>query len=307
MSRKLNLKLKIATLIPMLACVLLSVPRGASAKTWRGITPLHSARAEVEKLLGAPTNEDSGYDFEDEKAFIIYGSHRCEEELPGGWNLPSNIVVEIHISPNKDVNMADLPVPWQSLEKIYSVRTSQIEYLNSEDGVRYATVDGLVRAITYIGSAEDQKKFSCGPYKYAAPVPNGVKLNRFEQYPFDSYGKIPFEDARARLDNFATQLSATNEARPNSRGFILVYAGQSGHEAEAKKVADCAKNYLVKVRGADPDSIIAVDGGYQNEFKVELYIIPGDAYPPMLKPTVSPKRVEILTGSFEPCPRLDPP
>jgi hypothetical protein len=293
--------------IPILLCAVLLVSSSASAKTWRGIVPLHSTRADVEKLLGPPNNEDAGYDFEDEKAFITYGFHKCEEDLPGGWNLPLETVVEVRISSNKDVSMADLSVPWQTLEQIYSVRTSQIEYLNAEEGVRYTTVDGFVRAITYIGSAEDQKKFSCGPYKYAAPVPNGVKMNRFEQYPFDSYGKIPFEDARVRLDKFVTQLLETNKATPNSRGFILVYAGRSAHEAEALSVADCAKNYLVKVRGANPDSIVAVDGGYQNEFKVELYIMPGDAYPPMLKPTVSPKKIEILTGPFDPCPRLDPP
>jgi hypothetical protein len=294
-------------IIPMLLCALLLVSSSASAKTWRGIVPLHSTRADVEKLLGPPNNEDSGYDFEDEKAFITYGFHKCEEDLPGGWNLPLETVVEVRVSSNKEVSMADLSVPWQTLEQIYSVRTSQIEYLNADEGLRYTTVDGFVRAISYIGSAEDQKKFSCGPYKYAAEVPDGVKMNRFEQYPFDSYGKIPFEDARVRLDKFVNQLLETNKVTPNSRGFILVYAGRSAHEAEARDVADCAKNYLLKVRGAKPDTIVAVDGGYQNEFKVELYIMPGDAYPPMLKPTVSPKKIEILTGPFDPCPRLDAP
>lgn len=264
--------------------------------------PLHSTRADVEKLLGPPNDEDSGYDLENERAMITYGAHRCEEDLPGGWNVPLNTVIEIRVSSDKDVTMADLPVHWNDLEKIYAVHTQQIDYLDAEEGIRYTTVDGLVRAITYIGSAEDEQKFSCGPYKYAAPVPEGAKLNRFEQYPFDSYGKIPFEDAKARLDNFVAQLLETKKAKPNSRGFILVYAGQSAHDAEAKTIAECAKSYLVKVRGADPDSIVAVDGGYQNEFKVELYIMPNDAYPPMLKPTVSPKRVQILEGEFSPCP-----
>lgn len=291
----------------MLACALLLMSEDASAKTWRGIVPLHSTRADVEKLLGPPNNEDSGYDIDDEQTSITYGSRSCEKDLPGGWNLPSNTVVEIRVSWNKDMAMADLSVNWQKLEQIYSVRTAQIDYLDAEEGVRYTTVDGLVRAITYIGSAEDEKKFSCGPYKYAAPVPDGAKLNRFEQYPFDSYGKIPFEDSKARLDDFVAQLLEINKTRPNSRGFILVYAGQSAHDEEAKKVADCAKNYVVRVRGADPESIVAVDGGYQNEFRVELYIMPGDAYPPMLKPTVSPKKVQILTSTFDPCPRLDLP
>jgi hypothetical protein len=281
--------------------VLVLTPKCASAKAWRGIVPLHSTRADVERILGPPNVEDSGYDIEDERATITYASRRCEADLPGGWNVPSNTVVEILVSLDREITLADLTVQANTMEPIYAVHTSQINYLNAEEGIRYTTVDGLVRAITYIGSAEDEKKFSCGQYKYAAPVPDGAKLNRFEQYPFDSYGKIPFEDAKARLDTFVIQLLETNKEKPNSRGFILVYAGQSAHDAEAKAFADCAKNYLIKVRGADPDSIVAVDGGYQNEFKVELYIMPNDAYPPMIKPTVSPKKVQILEGEFDPC------
>lgn len=269
--------------------------------------PLHSTRADVENLLGPHVDEATGYDIDGESAAITYGSGRCEENLPGGWNVPPNVVTEIRVSSNSDRTLADVLTPGRTLEQIYAVHTARIHYLDAEEGVRYTTVDGYVRAITYVGSAEDEKKFSCGPYKYAAPVPEGAKLTRFEQYPFDSYGRIPFEDATARLDIFVIQLRETIKARPNSRGFILVYAGQSAHNAEARTIADCAKNYLVKVRGATPDSIVAVDGGYQNEFRVELYILPDDAYPPMLKPTVSPKNVEILTGDFNPCSNLDLP
>ena len=262
---------------------------------------MHSTRSDVEKLLGEPNEEDGGYLFENERAAIIYAGQRCQEDLPGGWNVPQNTVVEIQVSPIKDVALADLAINWQALEQIYSVRTARIDYLDAKQGIRYATEGGLVRSITYLASEEDEKKFACAPYKYAAPVPEGAKLNRFEQYPFDSYGRIPFEDAKGRLDLFASQLQDTIKARPNSRGFILVYAGRAAHKAEAKTIADCAKNYLVKERRVDPDSIVAVDAGYQNEFKVELYIMPGDAYPPRMKPTVSPKRVQILEGELEPC------
>ena len=284
-----------------MTCVICLSAATASAKPWRGVTPLRSTRSDVEKLLGPPTQEDAGYVFENERAQIIYSSQRCQEDLPGGWNVPHDTVAEIQVTPIKDLSVTDLPVNWQSLEPIYSVRSSRIDYLDDKEGTRYTTQDGFVRTITYLASAQDKKEFACAPYKYAASVAEGAKLIRFEQYPFDSYSRIPFEDARVRLDLFASQLQDTIKARPNSRGFIIVYAGQAAHKAEAKTIADCAKNYLVKVRGADPESIVAVDAGYQNELKVELYILPNDAYPPMLKPTVSPKRVQILDGEFEPC------
>jgi hypothetical protein len=284
-----------------LACALFFSAGAVSAKAWRGIVPLHSTRAEVEKLLSPQVEEGLGYDLENERVVITYSSQKCEADLPGGWNVPPNTVIEIQVSPNRELLMGDLPVRWQELEPTYSIQTSQIDYLDAREGVRYTTDNGLVPVITYLGSAEDQKELSCGAYKYAAPVPDGAKLNRFEQRPFESFGRMTFENAKVFLDRFVIQLLETIKARPNSRGFILVYAGQAAHNAEAKTMADCMKNYVIRVRGADPESIVAVDAGYRNEFQVELYVMPNDAYPPMLKPTVSPQRVQILDGEFEAC------
>lgn len=166
--------------------------------------------------------------------------------------------------------------------------------------MRYDTLDGSVLDITYVASEADDKKLRCGEYKYAAPVPAGAK-NKFEQVPYDSYGRIPFEDAEARLDTFMVQLQSMNEESVHYRGFILVYAGRSSVATEAGTIAECSKNYLISVRKADPNEVIAADGGYRDEFTVELYIIPNDAYPPLLMPTVSPRKVEILPGALTPC------
>jgi hypothetical protein len=293
---------KVAKRFTLVAGVLLLISQAAAAKPWRGIVPLHSTRADVERLLGPPTLEEYGYQFEDEMATITYSSRTCEEGLPGGWNIPLDTVVEIRVSLGAEISVADALPAGRSFEQIYAIEKTEIDYLDVEDGVRYTARDGRLMAVTYIGSAADEKKLSCGPYKYAAPVPEGAQLNRFAQYPFDFYGsKASVAEANSRLDGFAHQLSESNQNKSNYRGFILVYAGRAAHAQEAKKVADCAKNYLVKVRQANPDEIIAVDAGYQDEFKVELYIMPKDAYPPLLKPTVGPKKVQILEGEFNPC------
>jgi hypothetical protein len=46
---------------PLLACLmilLLAVMSEAFAKEWRGITPLKSTRADVERLLGKPNSDE---------------------------------------------------------------------------------------------------------------------------------------------------------------------------------------------------------------------------------------------------------
>jgi hypothetical protein len=283
--------------------MVLLTPGAANGKAWKGIVPLHSTRADVERLLGQPGLEDSGYDIDDARVSINYSSQGCQEGLPGGWKVPPNTVVSISLSSTKELTLSDVLVTGRNYDEIYRVHSPQsIDYVDVQEGVRYGTTDGSVQTITYFASEADDKKLRCGEYKYAGPVPADAK-NKFEQIPFDSYGKIPFEDAEARLDNFMVELETVNEGSPHYQGFIIVYAGRSAHAAEAATTAECSKNYLMKARKADSGTIIAVDGGFRDEFTVELYIMPIDAYPPRLMPTVSPKKVEILPGASTPCAR----
>ena len=294
------MRVKLSALLAILAGVILFTPCAANAKAWRGIVPLHSTRADVERLLGPSNIEDSGYDTRGEQVRISYSSQGCQEGLPAGWKVTANTVVSISVSSKNEIKLAGVLVPGKNYDQIYGVHTPHVDYVDVLEGVRYSTLDGSVQTVTYFGSEADDKKLRCGEYKYAAPVPAGAK-NKFEQIPYDSYGRIPFEDAEARLDNFMVKLENLNEGKPHYRGFIIVYAGRSAYTAESSKMAACSKDYLVSVRKADPEIVIATDGGYRDELTVELYIMPNDAYPPMLMPTVSPKKVEILPSAVIPC------
>lgn len=295
------MNVKLSATMAVLICTIIFCPKTAAGKAWRGIVPLHSTRADVEKLLGRPTFEDSGYDVDGERVLISYSAQGCEEGLPGGWKVPPNTVVNISVSSNKDLKLADVLVAGRDYERIYGIDTPHVAYVDVQDGVSYSTIDGSVQTISYFGAEADNKRLRCGEYKYSAPVPAGAK-NKFEQHPFDSYGKIPFEEAEARLDSFIGELLELNQSTPHYRGFIIVYAGQSAYAAEASTEAECSKNYLVKVREVDPETVVVADGGYRDKFTVELYIMPNDAYPPLLMPTVSPKKVQILEGHLTPCP-----
>ena len=294
------MRLKLSATLAVLACLILFSPRSANGKAWKGIVPLHATRADVEAVLGPPTGEDAAYDTDGERVVFSYSSRGCQEGLPGGWKVAANTVESISVSPKNEMKLADVLVSSKHYDQIYAVHTPQVAYLDAQEGVRYRTIDGSVLEVTYLASAADDKHLRCGEYQYAGPVPPGAK-NKFEQVPFDSYGKIPFTDAEARLDNFVLQLQDMNVGTPHYRGFIVVYAARSAHAAEASTMAECVKNYLSSARRVGPETVIAADGGYRDEFTVELFIMPDDAYPPLLMPTVSPKKVEILPGTFSPC------
>ena len=90
---------------------------------------------------------------------------------------------------------------------------------------------------------------------------------------FDEYGDIKFEDEKSRLDNFAIQLS--ND--PQSRGVILMYAGQETFVREAAYRLDRARSYLMKIRGIDASRVVTKDCGFYQDLRTTLRIYPNDA------------------------------
>jgi hypothetical protein len=107
---------------------------------------------------------------------------------------------------------------------------------------------------------------------------------------FDEYGDIPFDDEKARLDNFAIEL----ENDPTAQGYLLCYGGRVGYEGEAQARCDRAKNYISNTRGIEASRVVTVDGGFREDLTVRLVVVPSGATPPAPSPTVDPRDVTIL-------------
>src|ERR1043165_116625 len=279
------------------ACIFLFFGQTLSqAKPWRGIVPLQSTRSDVERILGSPVMDRNVYDAPDGRAIITYSDGSpCEVGLPGLGNIPKETVVEIYLTLSQPIELSQLLSPAKHYVRMQLAHTPSISYVfDEDDGVRYSTQGGVVRDLSYFGTAAEKKRFVCSEPQYARPIPKDPDALRVDYPTFDEYGKIRFEDAKARLDNFVIQLLQSNEKRKDYLGYIIVYGGKTGYRDEAKRAANSSKDYLVKVRHADPDTIVAVDGGYREEFEVDLFIGPASAYPPVLYPTVSPTKVTFL-------------
>lgn len=286
-------------------CVVLMSINSASARSWRGIEPLHSTRADVIRLLGRPFDDKSPYmsiyDFPEERALIHFSSGRpCEEGLPDGWKVPKDTVIAIDLYPTSPKKMSEVLAPGKEYKEIRAAHTPHVYYVGSEEGVRFTVQNGVVSSMSYGSSARD-KGLACGEYKYAAQVPAGAKLHTVEHYPFDNFGNISFYNAQARLDNFIIQLFQLKKEEPQWQGYIIVYAGRRSYIGEAQYKANCYKNYLVRVRKMDPRSLFAVDGGFREEMEVKLYLGRSDYYPPVLMPTVSPKKATVIRRRLKSC------
>jgi hypothetical protein len=93
---------------------------------------------------------------------------------------------------------------------------------------------------------------------------------------FDQFGDVRFEDEKARLDNFAIQLS--NELQ--ATGHIIMYAGRETFENEATERLARARSYLVDVREIDANRIVTTDCGFAGELSIAFVIAPLGVSPP---------------------------
>lgn len=139
-------------------CMMLMVAAAAQAKEWRGIVPLHSTRAEVNRLIGKPNSLYDRYEFENERASIMYSHDLCAD----GWNVPRDTVVRISVVPKEELGISDLPIDLSKYEKFNDPEVpAHSYYVNREEGIRYDVVaegkdKGLILNIYYEPAAKDE-------------------------------------------------------------------------------------------------------------------------------------------------------
>jgi hypothetical protein len=120
------------------------------------------------------------------------------------------------------------------------------------------------------------------------PMPTPTPIAAPTPFQFDTYGNIPRNDVKARLDNFANAL----QENPGAQGYIVAYGGRRGVAGEAQRRADFARDYLVNTRGIDAGRLVTIDGGFREEATTELWIVPSGATPPTASPNVDPSEVQ---------------
>lgn len=99
----------------------------------------------------------------------------------------------------------------------------------------------------------------------------------------------------ARLDNLAVTLQ--NE--PRLIAYIYAYGGHGDRRGEARMRLVRAKNYMVKNRGLAASRIVTRNGGYREDFTVEMYVIPRGIEPPSPIPLVAPKEIRFRKGKIK--------
>jgi hypothetical protein len=243
------------------------------AKVWRGIVPLHSTRADVERLLGAPGNNDpnfSYYALPDELVVIIYETSRCSSNLGKlgyGWNVPLGTVTDIGMIP-KNLTQAALFKMDRNLKKWGG--PSQLFTLYSYgSGLTAQVYNGMVISLNYDSTKDDDflrcPKVSQGVADFISPSAELI-------------GASPAEE-KATLDRVASDMKETL-----FRGIFKVYGPNPRERGLLRKKAELARKYLVQKFGIEAQRILIVEVGYAPFESIisELNPIAGDnSYMPL--------------------------
>ena len=97
-------------------------------------------------------------------------------------------------------------------------------------------------------------------------------------------------EARIILDNLAKQLNT----EPTLRGYLMAYAGKEACRNEAKSRLLEAKRYLKEKHHIDSPQVSFVDGGFQTNWVVQIWIGFRQNRPPDKEPTLTKNQVKII-------------
>lgn len=172
--------------LAVLAC---SLAMGSSSVTqkvggWRGLVPLYSKRADVERLLGVATgNCKCIYRTDNELVYVEYARSFCKGNPPG-WNVPAETVLTLTVTPRLDQLLSELNLDLSEFETRRDDAMT-IYYTDRREGIKYAVTErGIVESVSYIPSTKDSH-LRCASF----PSDDGsVTRHR----PFDFYSDIAF-------------------------------------------------------------------------------------------------------------------
>jgi hypothetical protein len=266
----------------------------ADAKGWKGIVPLRSTRAQVEQILGPPTEEDSSYSAfyrtPTETAMIYYA-----QGLPCGigqkyspWRVARNIVTRILVTPTPGSPLSQLSIDESKYKKFIVGHLLETRYISASEGEAITVVGDEIRSISYFAAAEDSDLECPG-------LPRANHTNcEYVLDPFESLDDMEFEQEKVFLDNFFVAVSDKKAI-----AYIIAYGGKRAHRDEAKQRAERAKEYLVAVRHFPENRIKVIDGGYREKRHLELYVVSEGVCLPTPRPNVDPRDVVIIPHGRE--------
>jgi hypothetical protein len=152
----------------LIVILLLQTPADyAQGRGWRGIVPLYSTRADVERVLGPPMEGlNFAYDMERERILVRYQEAPCRVRelfgrppVYGGWVVPPDTVISIEVYPKTKIGFSDLQLDKTKYKEVRPAKGGYVYYVNEEEGRTFEVdgKDGTLHCVAYGGTPEDER------------------------------------------------------------------------------------------------------------------------------------------------------
>ena len=239
----------------MVALFFFAAIGSASAQGWRGIVPLKSKCADVQRILGIAACRNATYDLADARITIGFSDGTCAT----GWKVESDTVLFIAVTPKTPRKLAEYALDESRYKKTVDEHLREVTYYENEEGESIAVFsDGTVTLLSYEPS-KIHSHLRCPSEHKVRPPRNSLKFDEFES--------LSQKEQEGRLDNYVFELRAS----PASTAYVISHT-QQGRQPEAQERAKRLKDYLVS-KGIARDRIVTVDGETRNSWVIELFIV----------------------------------
>ena len=139
-----------------------------SMQGWKGIMPLHSSRADVERALGAPSDSCKAlcrYETKTEVVFVKYSGDPCTNNDDNRWRVPANTVISVTVNLENRLKFSSLKLNRKKFSKTNDPELDRYSsYTSVELGVDYSVdSNGRVYSIEWFPTVNDERTLLCSP------------------------------------------------------------------------------------------------------------------------------------------------
>lgn len=257
------------------------------SNSWNGLTPLHSTRADVEKMFGPPKENDCrfGCEYKAGKDFISvrFANGLCDE----GWNVSKDTIISfsVYLDAESGKSLDELKLDRSKFshmvdDAVYGTWTNPVEGRT----YYFGSFDKELRSKGYIPKKSDNQTYRCNGFPPYAPEGRHYPMDYLQFYNPKPKRKEGFYSIIAGIDRLAVELIGAG--KDQKKAYALVYFDDKlPFETYQERLSDIKKFWL-KIRKYPPDLITFIEGGMREDSLIEFYLLPNDWPPPSPDPTL---------------------
>jgi len=251
------------------------------SNSWRGLTPLQSTRAEVEKLYGNAIRSygsSAEYLTQNGKISIRFAQRPCE----GGWIVQGDTVIEITAYDVSGKTDKELGFVEGRHRRNRDDVADHYTWFDPEQGLKYYFVQAirderilpLLESITYGPKRSDPRCDGFPPY---APERDYFTM---DQYSFLRPGMGREEALYDVLGHIDELMIRVEFNEPEFAGYVVIYFDRRRPFAYYKKELLRLKSLIGRKRKLYAEKLVIIEGGLLDRSEFRLYMLPKDWPPP---------------------------